>query len=411
MTKTKRNLVLVVSLLFAIFTLCSVFAGVSFHTLQTVEAGTLTDTELQYRRDNPGLYETGTTTLVKSWAKLIDDGDITTTNNELEVVNKKLVGDLICGSVGTNCSIDFAFANCLYLTGVEVEGIGSLIGAFYNCKSLKYCRMNWISYDRAVGTFAGVRVKTLDLSESVEWCEDAVYRNGSSIAAIGSLGLNDEWCMACLGDYSTKLFETYQKAMDNLNILENLENCYTSDSEKWIIDLYKEKAEGKTGSELGKCGKTACVVSMVKEYGDGSMTNEGEWNFTEAMFETDIKTIYLPMWAPYDGIGQSVSLPKGNYVYELNGEKKEITTCYLQGYKELGIDDENLTELAIFVDTLDAPNSKIGRIEESVPATGVKLDSTTIIVAIAVVGVGVVVVSAMVIRKIIHDKKHKNRKF
>ena len=408
MTKTKRNLVLVVSLLFAIFTLCSVFVGVSFHTPQTVEAGTLTDTDLQYRRDNPGLYETGTTTPIKLWDDLINDGDITTTGG-LEVVNKQLAGDLICESEDLSCP-NFAFANCVNLTGIECEGVRVSVGAFYNCKNLKYCKMNRGGEDLMAGVLAGAKIETLDLGGCTVWCANPLELYGS-YGALGSLGLNDEWCLEYLGECNQGIFETYQKAMNNLNILENLENYYTSDSQKWIIDLYKEKAEGKTGSELGKCGKTACMVRETWNGVSGNVSEEKLWDLTEAMFETDIKTIYLPMWAPYYGIEQSVSLPRGNYVYELNGEKKEITTCYLQGYKELGIEDDSLTELAIFVDTLDAPNSKIGWVEESVPATGVKLDSTTIIVAIAVMGVGVVVVSAMVVRNIIHDKKHKNRKF
>ena len=129
MTKTKRNLILVVSLLFAIFTLCSVFAGTSFHTPQTVEAGTLTDTELQYRRDNPGLYETGTTKFVKdgendmTWKYLIDNGDITTTNNRLKVVTETLAGDLICGSVSGITNLRYSFAWCENLTFVDASAL------------------------------------------------------------------------------------------------------------------------------------------------------------------------------------------------------------------------------------------------------------------------------------------------
>ena len=411
MTKTKRNLILVVSLFFAIFTLCSVFAGVALYPpQQTVEAATLTDAEMEQRRTTPGLYKTGTTTLKTSWADLINNKDITTNDGRLQVVNKKLAGDLIC-----DCKdlyyLDFAFANCLNLTGVELiceDGVmDKLDGAFYNCKSLKYCKLGGsISYT-CVGMFAGCQLETLDMSGNETQFTDTLGTDGFT-ACFGALGLSDEYCLSQLNELRTNkevIVGAYENAMNNLNILENLENYYTSDSQKWIIDLYKEKAEGKTGSELGKCGKIACVVSWTWTFAgqSQSVSREEVWELTEKAFEIKIETIYLPQYAAIESsLKRSVGLPNGNYVYELNGKKVEMTYTYLQGYKELDIADDSLTGLAIFVNTLEAPNPKIGNAEESVPVA---------MVVIVICGVGVVVAFAMIIRKIIHDKKHKNRKF
>ena len=153
MTKTKRNLILVVSLLFAIFTLCSVFAGVSFHTPQTVEAAeTLTDEQLQYRRDNPGLYETGTTTLIKdgendmTWDYLLSNGPFTFEDGHLrpdQLTGRNLPGgDLVCGKVDGLTDLSYGFGWCEEITGVdltnlETSNVTDMSWMFIGCKKLK----------------------------------------------------------------------------------------------------------------------------------------------------------------------------------------------------------------------------------------------------------------------------------
>ena len=152
MTKTKRNLILVVSLLFAIFTLCSVFAGTSFHTPQTVEAGTLTDVDLQYRRDNPGLYETGTTKFVKdgdndmNWDYLLSNGPFTFTNGhwrpEEKTGYKLPKGDLVCGEVDELTDLSYGFYNCNNITAIDMTNLNtsnvkSMKSMFYDCDTLK----------------------------------------------------------------------------------------------------------------------------------------------------------------------------------------------------------------------------------------------------------------------------------
>ena len=124
MTKTKRNLVLIVSLLFAMLTLCSVFAIAGLQTSQTVEAATLTETEIKQRRAKPGLYETGTTTLKTSWDDLISNGDITTTNGVLNVKwESNLEGDLVFGSLSGITSISYAFNCCQKLTSIDATAL------------------------------------------------------------------------------------------------------------------------------------------------------------------------------------------------------------------------------------------------------------------------------------------------
>ena len=88
-----------------------------------------------------GLYETGTTTLTKSWEQLLADGDITFTDGLLSVVNKELAGDLVCGSVEGLTSLSDAFRNCSSLTSVnlsalDTKNVTDMSGMFYMCGAL-----------------------------------------------------------------------------------------------------------------------------------------------------------------------------------------------------------------------------------------------------------------------------------
>ena len=68
-----------------------------------------------------GLYEAGTTTLVKTWEQLISDGDITITNGQLKMTNTSLSGDLICGEVEGLTNLSEAFYGCSKLTSLDVS--------------------------------------------------------------------------------------------------------------------------------------------------------------------------------------------------------------------------------------------------------------------------------------------------
>ena len=153
MTKTKRNLILVVSLLFAIFTLCSVFAGVSFHTPQTVEATeTLTDEQLQYRCDNPGLYETGTTTFVKdgendmTWDYLLSNGPFTFKDGHLETKSKGSggelpEGDLVCGKVEGLTNLNYGFYNCQKIISIDMTNLDTANVTDMSCMTTRCDRL------------------------------------------------------------------------------------------------------------------------------------------------------------------------------------------------------------------------------------------------------------------------------
>ena len=202
MTKTKRNLILVVSLLFAIFTLCSVFADVSFHTPQTVEATETTDTRA------PGLYVTGTTTFVKdgdndmTWKYLVDNGKIKTTDGHLQVVDKTLAGELVCGSVENLTSLECAFDNCKGLTYINVDkldtkNVTNMLSVFYNCAeltSLDVTGFNTGSVKNMGQMFAGCRKLTkLDvgnLDTSAVTSMGYMFGNCESLTSLDVSGFN-----------------------------------------------------------------------------------------------------------------------------------------------------------------------------------------------------------------------------
>ncbi len=137
MTKTKRNFIFIASLLFIVMALCSVFIIVQTKP-RTVEAGTLSETELQQRRNNPGLYQTNSTTLVTSWDNLISGRKITTSNGSLRVKDTTLAGDLVCGSVDGLTSLASAFDSCskltiIDLTNLDTSNVKNMYNMFYDC--------------------------------------------------------------------------------------------------------------------------------------------------------------------------------------------------------------------------------------------------------------------------------------
>lgn len=96
----------------------------------------------------PGLYETGTTTLIKSWDKLVSDGDITVSGTNITEATD-FIGDLVISdsitSIGSNTltrAVPDATKGMLFseshLTGVTIPDTVTSIGgyAFYNCSDL-----------------------------------------------------------------------------------------------------------------------------------------------------------------------------------------------------------------------------------------------------------------------------------
>lgn len=68
----------------------------------------------------PGLYETGTTNLVKSYQQLLDDGDITITDGALKLFNISLKGDFVCGNSENITSLEGAFQESLF-TSIDLS--------------------------------------------------------------------------------------------------------------------------------------------------------------------------------------------------------------------------------------------------------------------------------------------------
>ena len=134
MTKSKRNFIFMALLLAVVMVICSAFVAQT--STKTVEATETTDTR------SPGLYETGTSTLIKSWDTLTSDGTITITPNiKLEVTDKTIAGDLICGKVSNVVILTSAFKDCTQLTYLDISQLGgshvmSMDSAFENCTSL-----------------------------------------------------------------------------------------------------------------------------------------------------------------------------------------------------------------------------------------------------------------------------------
>ena len=68
----------------------------------------------------PGLYETGTTTLIKSWDDLVADGDIIMSEMSVTNGNTSLAGDLVIQDSVTSIE-SFAFRDCTGLTSVTIS--------------------------------------------------------------------------------------------------------------------------------------------------------------------------------------------------------------------------------------------------------------------------------------------------
>lgn len=121
----------------------------------------------------PGLYETGTTNLVSSWDDLVSCGKITINEYGLNVTDKTLTGDLICGEVTGLTSLGGAFSDCNKLTAIDVSRLDTknvkTIGLmFSNCSSLITLDLrNFYTNNvtRMSGMFKGCSsLTTLDLS-------------------------------------------------------------------------------------------------------------------------------------------------------------------------------------------------------------------------------------------------------
>ncbi len=123
-----------------------------------------------------GLYETGTTTLTKSWEQLVADGDITVTNNgtnSLECVNKDIAGDLILPKIEGLNFLGGAFSGCKNLTKIDFRNLDtsqvySMFDLFSDCSSLTTLDLSMLNTENlknACGMFSGcLSLQSLDIS-------------------------------------------------------------------------------------------------------------------------------------------------------------------------------------------------------------------------------------------------------
>ena len=91
----------------------------------------------EYRDGTPGLYETKTDILLKSWRELIDEGYITVTDNIITACKKDIKGDLVLEEGITEIGL-YAFSGYVKMTGITLPSTITSIGwyAFSECTGL-----------------------------------------------------------------------------------------------------------------------------------------------------------------------------------------------------------------------------------------------------------------------------------
>ena len=378
--------------------LASIFACASFHTPQTVEATETTDTRA------PGLYETGTTTLVKdgendmTWDYLISSGRVAIASNKSMwrgvTVDKTLAGDLICGVVEGMQALNCAFYECSSLTSINItrwdtsstEFMGFM---FCGCSSLKYLDIGGLDFSSVVymkGMFAGVNISELDLSclgEAIVRSREVYDFDG----IMGLIGINDVWVENYLKTTNqTEALEIYKKAMSNENIGGSLGSLETQ---------YDSEISGKSSEEIGYIGR----IYILSTCYSGDMNMDGSYisadnyiNIARYMFETNIETIITPSEVETAG----VCLPYcATYTAKSGSTEKTLESQFLYGYKDLSM----TAGTVLVAETAEVEN------------TGVTLDTKTIIIACAIAGACVLAIIAVVLNKVYKANKRKNRKF
>ncbi len=108
-----------------------------------------------------GLYETGTTTLTKSWEQLIADGDISTADGHLQVTNKNLAGDLFCESVDGLTSLNSAFEDCEKLTlidlsNLDTSNVTTMECLFFGCNTLRTIKLGRFDISKVIVSASGL---------------------------------------------------------------------------------------------------------------------------------------------------------------------------------------------------------------------------------------------------------------
>ena len=82
-----------------------------------------TEGEIDWSKLEPGLYETGTTKMIKSWEELIIDDDIIVYENEFLGVSQELKGDLVISNEITAIGPELVNGQCGWIQGTKVTGV------------------------------------------------------------------------------------------------------------------------------------------------------------------------------------------------------------------------------------------------------------------------------------------------
>lgn len=218
MVKTKNSVAKIVALMLVLALVIGMFALAMPKNTVQVQAATLTEAQKAERRKNPGLYETGTTNLIKSWDDMVADGTITVKGSygDFRVQESLPACDFVVAPIDglTNLSwafgsgsdwsserltdiditnwdtsnvtsMQFMFANCgncrsLDLSSLNTSKVTNMRGMFFNYYCNKYEGDTYVgeesneSLDLSTldtsnvtdmsGMFEGVKINNLDIS-------------------------------------------------------------------------------------------------------------------------------------------------------------------------------------------------------------------------------------------------------
>ena len=374
MVKVKNKLLLAMSLLLCAVLLSAVFVFTSPQTESSIEvkAETLTETQIAQRRANPGLYESGTTTLTTSWNDLITNSKITVTNGALKVQDGTLAGDLVCGSVNGLTSLDSAFYFCGKLTSIDCSNLDtsqvtSMRDMFYNCDGLTSINLG--------GNFSTISVT--DMYEMFYYC-------------IGLTSLD-------VSEFNTESVTNMRDMFNECSGLTSLDVSNFKTSNVTDMSWMFYKCSSLTSLDLSNF-VTNKVTSMDTMFGDcDSLTNLDVSNF-----DTSNVTIMSWMFSGCNSLtriklpatmtaGQTVDLPsissvtvtnKDHYALTESPSVAKTTFTSEDAGKVIELYDANNVSLA----PAETPNTP------DTPETGIVANSISILVAmVSLLGIAYVV--------------------
>ena len=149
-----------------------------------------------------GLYETGTTSLIKNWDSLIADGDIVVVNKtKLSSASKSLEGDLIVADGIITIRDKYnaylkGFNGCTGLTKVVLPDsvVDINVDAFNGCTSLETVVMGRGVTTISTGAFQScTSLKSIYIPVSVRTIGDSSFVNCSSLSDVYYAGSEYDW--------------------------------------------------------------------------------------------------------------------------------------------------------------------------------------------------------------------------